>query len=98
MRRANSRSERRQERVRGAACATLGQTFQRQGQLDLAFETYRRCPLDAATMELLYLLGMTSRSARQTQKASNVYSYIAARDPNYRDLRARRARVEGSSR
>ena len=72
----------------------LGQTFQKQGQLDLAFETYRRCPLDAATMELLYVLGTDFERRRQLQKASAVYTYIASRDPNYRDLRARRARVQ----
>ncbi len=72
---------------------TLGQTFQRQGQLDLAFETYRRCPLDAPTMELLYYLGMDFERRRQYQKAAAVYNHIATRDPNYRDLRARRARV-----
>jgi CHASE2 domain-containing sensor protein len=72
----------------------LGQTFQRQGQLDLAFETYRRCPLDAPTMELLYQLGTDFERRRQMQKAEAVYSYIATRDPNYRDLRARRARVK----
>ncbi|MFL6550580.1 MAG: CHASE2 domain-containing serine/threonine-protein kinase [Povalibacter sp.] len=72
---------------------TLGQTFQRQGQLDLAFETYRRCPLDAPTMELLYYLGMDFERRRQNQKAAAVYNHIATRDPNYRDLRARRTRV-----
>ncbi|HKE95953.1 MAG TPA: serine/threonine-protein kinase, partial [Povalibacter sp.] len=72
---------------------TLGQTFQRQGQLDLAFETYRRCPLDAPTMELLYYLGTDFERRRQNQKAAAVYSHIATRDPNYRDLRTRRARV-----
>jgi CHASE2 domain-containing sensor protein len=72
----------------------LGQTFQKQGQLDLAFETYRRCPLDAPTMELLYYLGMDFERRAQNQKAAAVYSYIATRDPNYRDLRARRARVK----
>lgn len=72
---------------------TLGQTFQRQGQLDLAFETYRRCPLDAPTMELLYYLGMDFERRRQNQKAAAVYGHIATRDPNYRDLKARRARV-----
>src|SRR5215208_4593798 len=45
-------------------------------------------------MELLYLLGDDFEKRRQVQKASNVYSYIAARDPNYRDLRARRARLK----
>lgn len=72
---------------------TLGQTFQRQGQLDLAFETYQRCPLDAPTMELLYYLGMDFERRAQLQKAAAVYGYIATRDPNYRDLRNRRARV-----
>lgn len=72
----------------------LGQTFQKQGQLDLAFETYRRCPLDAPTMELLYYLGMDFERRRQNQKAAAVYNYIATRDPNYRDLRARRVRVK----
>jgi CHASE2 domain-containing sensor protein/predicted Ser/Thr protein kinase len=73
---------------------TLGQTFQKQGQLDLAFETYRRCPLDAATLELLYFLGMDFERRRQSQKASAVYTYIASKDPNYRDLRARRAKLK----
>jgi serine/threonine-protein kinase len=72
----------------------LGQTFQRQGQLDLAFETYRRCPLDAPTMELLYFLGTDFERRRQNQKAAAVYSHIATRDPNYRDLRTRRSRVK----
>jgi serine/threonine-protein kinase len=73
---------------------TLGQTFQKQGQLDLAFETFRRCPLDPATMELLYYLGMDFERRRQSQKAAAVYTYIASKDPNYRDLRARRARLK----
>jgi eukaryotic-like serine/threonine-protein kinase len=93
MRRAATRSED-AKNASAASLRNLGQTFQRQGQLDLAFETYRRCPLDAATMELLYLLGNDFEKRRQIQKASNVYSYIAARDPNYRDLRARRARLK----
>jgi serine/threonine-protein kinase len=77
-----------------ASLRALGQTFQKQGQLDLAFETYRRCPLDAPTMELLYFLGMDFERRRQNQKAAAVYNYIAARDPNYRDLKARRSRVK----
>ncbi len=93
MRRAAGRNED-AKNLSASSLRNLGQTFQRQGQLDLAFETYRRCPLDAATMELLYLLGNDFEKRRQIQKASNVYSYIAARDPNYRDLRARRARLK----
>ena len=77
-----------------AQLRSLGQTFQKQGQLDLAFETYQRCPLDAPTMELLYYLGMDFEKRRQNQKSAAVYDYIATRDPNYRDLRMRRARAK----
>jgi len=76
-----------------AGLRALGQTFQKQGQLDLAFETYRRAPMDAATIELLYHLGVDFERRRQNQKAGSVYSYIAARDPNYRDIKQRRVRV-----
>jgi serine/threonine-protein kinase len=77
----------------GANLRSLGQTFHKQGQLDLAFETYQRCALDAPTMELLYNLGMDFERRAQLSKASAVYAYIATRDPNYRELKVRRARV-----
>ncbi len=91
IRRANMRAE--VTRDPAANLRSLGQTFHRQGQLDLAFETYQRCALDAPTMELLYNLGMDFERRAQLAKASAVYAYIATRDPNYRELKARRARV-----
>ena len=91
IRRANMRSE--VTRDPGANMRSLAQTFHRQGQLDLAFETYQRCALDDQTMELLYTLGMDFERRAQLAKASTVYTYIATRDPNYRELKARRARV-----
>lgn len=91
IRRANIRAE--GSRDSGANLRTLAQTFHKQGQLDLAFETYQRCALDAPTMELLYNLGMDFERRAQLSKASAVYAYIATRDPNYRELKARRARV-----
>lgn len=94
IRRANSAAGRGEAAADAPAnLRNLGQTFQRQGQLDLAFETYRRCPLDAPTMELLYYLGLDFERRAQLQKAASVYGYIATRDPNYRDLKNRRARV-----
>lgn len=90
IRRANSGP---QTREPGVNLRSLGLTFQRQGQLDLAFETFRRCPLDPSTMELLYGLGLDYERRRQSQKAASVYDYIATRDPQYRDLPTRRARV-----
>lgn len=72
---------------------SLGQTFHRQGQLDLAFETFRRCPMDTVTMELLYALGSDYERRHQYPKALAVYSYMGTHDAGYRDLRARRAQV-----
>jgi CHASE2 domain-containing sensor protein/predicted Ser/Thr protein kinase len=91
IRRANIRTE--AARAPAANLRTLAQTFHRQGQLDLAFETYLRCALDAPTMESLYNLGMDFERRAQLAKAAAVYDYIATRDPNYRELKARRARV-----
>jgi serine/threonine-protein kinase len=44
-------------------------------------------------MESLYNLGMDFERRAQLSKASAVYEYIATRDPNYRELKARRLRV-----
>ncbi|HLS79965.1 MAG TPA: serine/threonine-protein kinase [Steroidobacter sp.] len=81
----------------GPNLRTLGLTFQRQGQLDLAFESFQRCPLDAESMDLLYQLGLDFERRRQFQKAEAAYRRIAMRDPNYRDLRSRRAHVRESA-
>ncbi|MET0983908.1 MAG: serine/threonine-protein kinase [Steroidobacteraceae bacterium] len=72
---------------------SLGQTFHRQGQLDLAFETFRRCPMDTTTMDLLYALGSDYERRHQYPKALAVYSFIGTHDAGYRDLRTRRAQV-----
>ena len=36
----------------------LGLAFQQQGQLDMAFDKFRKCPLDGQLMENLYSLGL----------------------------------------
>lgn len=70
----------------------LGLSFQSQGQLDTAFEKYRKCPLDDTMMEVLYNLALDFERKRQFNKASNVYEYMAKHDPKYRDLETRRKR------
>src|SRR4029079_2146444 len=72
----------------------LDQQFELTAQLYLAFETYRRCPLDAATMDLLYQLGNDFEKRRQNQKASNGYTNMAAGDPHSRHRRAPRTRLK----
>lgn len=72
----------------------LGLTFQGQGQLELAYETFRRCPADTQSLNLLYGLGQDYERRRQFNKAAEVYGYVASVDPNYKDIVQRRDRMK----
>ncbi|HMM55930.1 MAG TPA: CHASE2 domain-containing protein, partial [Candidatus Desulfobacillus sp.] len=50
----------------------LGLAFQGQGQLDMAFDKFRKCPLDGALMENLYNLALDFERKRQFNKAESV--------------------------
>jgi len=67
----------------------LGLSFQSQGQLDTAFEKYRKCPLDDSMMEVLYNLALDYERKRQFNKAGNVYEYMAKHDRKYKDIETR---------
>jgi serine/threonine-protein kinase len=65
----------------------LGLSFQGQGMLDLAFEKFRRCPVDDAMKELLYNLGLDMERKRQFSKAAAVYEHISTVDIGYKDIK-----------
>ena len=67
----------------------LGMAFQGQGQLDMAFEKFRKLERDDSVMELLYNLALDYERKRQFNKAHSVYSYIAEYNPKFRDLEGR---------
>ena len=67
----------------------LGIAFQSQGQLDMAFEKFRKCPLDNAVMEAMYNLALDYERKRQFNKATGVYQYMSKYDANFRDLKTR---------
>lgn len=67
----------------------LGMAFQAQGQLDSAFEKFRRCPADEANHELIYNLGLDFERKRQFNKAQAAYEYIAETIPDFRDTAKR---------
>ena len=79
----------------------LALAFQGQGQLDMAFDKFRRVPLDGvhgpAVMENLYNLGLDFERKRQFNKAQAVYDYMAGHDPNFKDLAERRSRAKSMS-
>ncbi|MEK7287007.1 MAG: protein kinase, partial [Elusimicrobiota bacterium] len=82
-------TEKKKEQVEGESIETnkmLGLSFQGQGMLDLAFEKFRKCPVDESMKELLYNLGLDFERKRQFNKAVAVYEFIATKDKNYKDL------------
>jgi len=68
--------------------------FQQQGQLDMAFDKLRACPLDETLLEPLYSLALDFENKRQWSKANSVYEYIGRVDGNFRDIKARKAQNE----
>jgi serine/threonine-protein kinase len=71
----------------------LGLTFQGQGQLDLAYETFRRCPADVQSMDLIYGIGQDYERRRQFGKAGEVYAHLSSLDTGYKDVVQRRDRM-----
>ncbi len=56
----------------------LGLSFQGQGLLDMAFDKFRKCPVeDESVKELLYNLGLDFERKRMFNKAVAVYQHIA---------------------
>ena len=72
----------------------LGLAYQGQGQLDAAFEKYRRCPPEEGTYNLVYNLALDYERKRQYNKAQSCYEFIAETDGNFRDIEKRITRCE----
>jgi len=75
----------------------LGLAFQGQGQLDIAFDKFRKVQVDDSLMEVLYNLGLDFERKRQFNKAESVFKYMAAYNPKFRDLDARLAQTKAMS-
>ena len=71
----------------------LGLSFQSQGLLDLAFEKFRRLPLDGETKDLIYNLGLEYEQKRLFSKAVATYEYVL-RGGAFRDLDVRIPRLQ----
>jgi CHASE2 domain-containing sensor protein len=75
----------------------LGLAFQGQGQLDIAFDKFRKVQIDDSLMEVLYNLGLDFERKRQFNKAESVFKYMAEYNPRFRDLDVRLAQVKAMS-
>ena len=75
----------------------LGLAFQGQGQLDMAFDKFRKVQIDDSLMEVLYNLGLDFERKRQFNKAESVFKYMAEYNPKFRDLDERLAQSKAMS-
>lgn len=75
----------------------LGLSFQSQGLLDLAFDKFKKLPLDNEARDLLYNLGLEFEQKRMMNKALEAYEYIN-KGGGYRDLGDRIPRLRESDR
>ncbi|HEX5130329.1 MAG TPA: serine/threonine-protein kinase, partial [Usitatibacter sp.] len=75
----------------------LGLAFQQQGQLDMAFDKFRKAPLNEEVMENLYALALDFERRRQFNKAESVFRYMATHDPKFKDIGERMSRAKNLS-
>ena len=93
-------TEKGKELVEASAIETnkmLGLSFQGQGMLDLAFEKFRLCPLDDNLKDTIYNLALDFERKRQYSKAAAALDHIAAKDPKYKDVIEKSAKLKQAS-
>jgi serine/threonine-protein kinase len=74
----------------------LGLSFQGQGLLDMAFDKYRKCPVeDEPVKELLYNLGLDFERKRMFNKAVAVYEHIFAAG-SFKDISERIVKLKAA--
>ena len=81
----------------GESQRAMGQALQAEGQLDMAFERYRRAALDADLLGNLYSLALAFESRRQLPQARAVYQHMVGLAPDYKDVRSRLAASQNLS-
>ena len=75
----------------------MGLALQGQGQLDMAFDRFRRVPVTDEVMANLYNLAMDFERKRQFNKAEAVYEHMARYNRKYKDLEAKLHRARNLS-
>lgn len=75
----------------------LGLAFQQQGQLDMAFDKFRKCPVDEQLLENVYSLALDFERRRQFNKAESAFMFIHGHEPKFRDVGERMSRAKAMS-
>ncbi|MFP4445387.1 MAG: CHASE2 domain-containing serine/threonine-protein kinase [Desulfosudaceae bacterium] len=88
------------EKLAGESAQTnrmLGISFQSQGMLDMAFDKFRKVPVDDEMKDILYNLALDYERKRQFNKAASVYGYIEGHDPGFKDVSDRKVKLNQAS-
>jgi len=88
------------DKVEGESAETnrmLGLSFQSQGMLDMAFDKFRRVPVNEEMKDILYNLALDYERKRQFNKAAAVYEYIEENDSGFKDVAERRKKLVQAS-
>lgn len=75
----------------------MGLALQGQGQLDMAFDRFRRVPLGPDVMDNLYNLALDFERKRQFNKAQTVYEHMASFNAGFKDLKVKLNRAKNLS-
>jgi len=75
----------------------MGLALQGQGQLDMAFDRFRRVPQSDQLMANLYNLALDFERKRQFNKAQAVYEHMAGYNKDYKDLQSKLNRAKNLS-
>ncbi len=75
----------------------MGLALQGQGQLDMAFDRFRRVPFTDALMDNLNSLALDFERKRQFNKAEVVYQHMAVYNKNHKDLQSKLKRAKNLS-
>ena len=75
----------------------MGLAHQGQGQLDMAFDRFRRVTYSDALMDNLGNLALDFERKRQFNKAEAVYQYMATQNKDYKGLTAKLSRAKNLS-
>ncbi|HET9679027.1 MAG TPA: CHASE2 domain-containing protein, partial [Gammaproteobacteria bacterium] len=72
----------------------LGEVYQSQGHLELAFDMYNRCPTTPDLLQQLFNLGLDFERRRKFARAVTTFKYILQRAPDYPEVGERIRRVQ----
>ena len=75
----------------------MGLALQGQGQLDMAFDRFRRVPTSDALLDNMGNLALDFERKRQFNKAQAVYEYMATLDKDHKGLQAKLNRAKNLS-